>query len=572
MSAGSERIEDWPRRSGGYNLTAMSNRFSLVFLLVFIVGTLRADDLASRVIVLANSDEPESVRLADYYATKRGVPTANIIALKMPLTEAINWRTFVTTIVNPLTEELVKRGWIDAIGMDLTDVAGRRKYVISGHKISYLVVCRGVPLKVVNDPSMPPEKSPLAANKAFRTNAASVDGELALLALTSPPLVAVVPNPLFRNDTPSSIQLNQIVKVSRLDGPSFGDARGLIDRALEAERTGLIGRGYVDIGGPHKAGDRWLEETAKQLLELNFDTDVDRAGGSMPAWMRMDSPALYFGWYAGALNGPFTQDGFTFPPGAVALHIHSFSADTVRSDKRGWVGPLVARGVTATFGNVTEPYLEFTHQPQLVLKALARGDTFGDAAAYSVPVYSWQAMAVGDPLYRPFKVSFEEQWARRAKLAPEQQANVVLRRMRELDRGGRRADAIWTGLEAQKKEFNLAVALAIGDLQRAAGDVGGMRQALNGVTKRRRFSATEAPLAVLLAQRLGEAGDLQAALDVWKTILGDRDLPKAVRVQWLPPALKAARAAKDARQVTRWDEDYKELVPPSPKTETADRK
>ncbi len=544
----------------------------LPLFLLFAVAVVmtRADDVASRVIVLANSDEPESVQLAEYYAKKRGVPAGNIIALEMPITEAINWRVFVEKVFNPLAEELVKRDWIDAIGMDLTDAAGRRKYAINGHKISYLVVCRGVPLKVVNDPSIEAEKSPLAGNKAFKTNAASVDGELALLAVSNPPLVGFVPNPLFRNDSPSSIQLNQIVKVSRLDGPSFGDARRLIDQAIEAEKTGLIGRSYVDIGGPHAAGNRWLEETVKQLDELNFDGDVDRERGSMPSWVRLDAPALYFGWYAGTLNGPFTQDGFEFPPGAVALHIHSFSAASVRSRTSGWVGPLVARGVTATFGNVTEPYLEFTHQPHLILKSLARGDRLGDAAAYSVPVYSWQAMAVGDPLYRPFNVSFETQWARRDKLPPEQRAYVVLRRMRELDRAGRRNDAIWAGLESQKKAFSLAVALAVADLQREAGDTAGARQSLDGVTKRRQFTATEAPLAVLVAQQLVKAGDAKAALGVWRAVLGRRNVPKEVRVRWLRPALDAARAAKDERQVMRWDEEYKELT--APPSDIADKK
>ncbi len=542
----------------------MPKRLPLFLLFIFIIGAVRADDAAARVIVLANSDEPESVRLAEYYAAKRGVPKDNIIALRMPIIEAISWRSFVDTVFNPLEEELVKRGWVDAIGMNLTDPAGRRKYAISGHKISYLVVCRGVPLKVLNDPLMPPEDAPLAANPSFRTNAASIDGELALLAVSNPPLLAFVPNPLFANDRPSSIELGQIVKVSRLDGPTFDDARHLIDGALEAEKTGLIGRSYIDIGGQHPMGDRWLEEAVKQLTELNFDGDVDRAGGSMPAWTRMDAPALYFGWYASDLNGPFTQDGFVFPPGAVALHIHSYSADTVRSKTRGWVGPLVARGVTATFGNVNEPYLEFTHQPQLILKALARGDTLGDAAAYSVPVYSWQAIAVGDPLYRPFKVSFEEQWAHRATLPPEQRAYVVLRRMRELERAGRRNDAIWTGLESQKTGFSFAVALTIVDLQRAAGDTAGVRETVDGVTRRRHFSMTESPLAVLLAQRLGEAGDAKAALGVWQCVLGERNLPKEVRIQWLRPAIETARAAQDARQVLRWDEDYKVLTAPPP--------
>ena len=541
----------------------------LLAIFTVLVALARADDLTSRVVILANSDDPESVQLANYYAQKRGIPSANILALAMPATEALSWRQFVDTVFNPLQAELVRRQWMDAIGMDLTDAVGRKKYVIAGHKIAYLVVCRGVPLKVVNDPLLPAEAIPAANNPAFKTNAASVDGELALAALSNPPLIAFVPNPLFNNDRPSALQLNQIIKVSRLDGPTLADARRLIDQAIEVETTGLIGRSYVDIGGPHAAGDRWLDESAKQHTALNFDGDVDRAGGTIPAWARFDAPVLYFGWYAGALNGPFALDGFKFPPGAVALHIHSFSADTLRSTTQGWVGPLVARGVTATFGNVTEPYLELTHQPQLLLKALARGDTLGDATAYAVPVYSWQAMAVGDPLYRPFKITLDEQWARRDRLRPEQRAYVVLRHMHRLDAAGQRDAAIWAGLIEQQKGVNLAVALLIADLQRASGDVAGVRTTLEMTTKLRRYTQAEIPLAVLLAQRLLDAGNAKAALTVWRQVLGERERTMEQRIQWLPLALTAARAAPDAVQVQRWDTEYKVLTAPPPVAETS---
>jgi hypothetical protein len=220
--------------------------------------------------------------------------------------------------------------------------------------------------------------------------------------------------------------------------------------------------------------------------------------------------------------------------------------------------------VTATFGNVTEPYLELTHQPQLILRALARGDTLGDAAAYAVPVYSWQAIMVGDPLYRPFKVSFAEQWARRDKFPPESQAYLVLRRMRELERAGRRDAAIWAGVEAQKTRFSLAVALAITDLQKAAGDTAGMRQNLEGAAKRRNFTTNEAPLAVMLARRLGETGDAKAAFVVWMNALANRNLSKDTRVQWLPEAREAANRAGETRQSLRWDEEHRDLTAPPP--------
>jgi len=42
------------------------------------------------------------------------------------------------------------------------------------------------------------------------------------------------------------------------------------------------------------------------------------------------------------------------------------------------------------------------HRPHLLLRALARGHNFGDAVYYALPALSWQGVAIGDPLYRPF--------------------------------------------------------------------------------------------------------------------------------------------------------------------------
>src|SRR5207244_2532394 len=145
----------------------------------------------------------------------------------------------------------------------------------------------------------------------------------------------------FQNERPSPNDLRQIVKVSRLDGPSVEDALALVDRALAAERHGLLGRAYVDIANRDPVGDPWLETTAKQLQELGFDTSVDREGATMPATARIDAPVLYFGWYAGEINGPFNLPGFRFPPGAIVQHIHSFSASTMRLPNSGWAGPFV---------------------------------------------------------------------------------------------------------------------------------------------------------------------------------------------------------------------------------------
>jgi len=90
-------------------------------------------------------------------------------------------------------------------------------------------------------------------------------------------------------------------------------------------------------------------------------------------------------------------------PGAFAYHLHSFSANTLRSTTENWCGPLLAKGATCTMGCVYEPYLSGTPN---VAAFLARWTlsrfTFGEASWAAQPFLSWQTTVIGDPLYRPF--------------------------------------------------------------------------------------------------------------------------------------------------------------------------
>ncbi len=389
-----------------------------------------------RVIIVANSKLAESVALARHYAARRAIPPENIIALPMPALETVGWPEFIETVYQPLQDELTARGWLQGTGSSLKDVVGRKRYAFVGHHISHLVTCRGVPLRIEHSEALSAEAKPFTNNEAFRTNRGAVDAELALLAASGYPINAYVPNPLFQKERPTWLQLNKVVKVARLDGPDWEQARALVDLALEAETRGLIGRAYVDIGGPHAEGDVWLEAVAKQLEELDFDSTVDRQPATLPAEARFDAPVFYFGWYAWDVAGPFLKKDFRFPPGAVALHIHSFSAETLASRDLRWCGPLLARGVTATFGNVYEPYLTFTHHPHLLMRALARGENLGDASFHALPALSWQQVVIGDPLYRPFKQSFARQWEKRAALPDAFFPYVILREVRRLERAG----------------------------------------------------------------------------------------------------------------------------------------
>jgi TIGR03790 family protein len=513
---------------------------------------LGAEDLASRVVLLANRDDRDSVRVAEHYAKVRGVPRENIVALPMSRAETITWNEFITTIWEPLMAELVRREWIDAIGMELKDAIGRTKYAVSGHRISYLVVCRGVPLRVMHDPQHYAEAKPLTDRKIFRTNEGAVDAELALLVKPNYPVNAFVQNPLFRAERRTETELNQLVKVTRLDGPSFDQVKAMIDQAVSVERTGLLGRAYVDLGGPHANGDRWMEAVAKQLEELGFDVDVDRGRGTIPTSARFDSPVLYFGWYSGRAEGPLTLPGFRFPPGAVAMHIHSFSAATLRSNDRNWAGPLLARGAAATVGNVFEPYLELTHRPDYLLRALVRGENFGDAAYYALPVVSWQCIAVGDPLYRPFAVSFEKQWKGRAKLPLRLGGHVVVRRMMELEREGKAEEALAVARAAQRERPSVTVGVALAQRLQEAGDTRAAAEALGFFPHLDNYPTDEWALAQQVAELLSACGKPADGVRVYRNLLRTRSMPRNLRKRWLPNAIEMAIAAQDNRQAEAW--------------------
>ena len=521
-----------------------------------------SDDLAARVVILANAKQPESVALARYYAERRGIPSANIVALPLPEEETISRAQFTAEVWQPLQDELYRRGWIDGTASTLLDRFGRKRYAFTGHRISYLVVCRGVPLRIDNDPTL--LASPAKFTAQFNKNEAAVDAELSLLALGDYDITGLLNNPLYALNGPVTLDAAQVIKVSRLDGPTWANARHLVDAALEGERLGLIGRYYVDLKGPHSDGDQWLQATQAQLDVLGFDGDVESTPATFESAARADAAVFYFGWYAGQLDGPFAAAGFSFPAGAIAVHIHSYSAHTLRSPTAGWCGPLVARGVAATVGNVFEPYLQLTHRPDLLLRALATGRNFGDAAYYALPVLSWQAVALGDPLYRPFHVTLDEQLARLDQLPPGLARYVLIRQANLRVRHGEKAAALAALQDAQRAEPNLAVGLTLARLLLADHDRAGALGALAFARRVPQFAPADWPLARAAAQLLSAEGETAGAAVVYATL--SRTLAPTMEAQgaMLAEAQAAAVAAGNNSLAAEFGRQRAELAAPPP--------
>ena len=514
-------------------------------------------DANKRVVILANSNDPDSLKIAKYYAQQRSIPEANIISLALPITETITLQQYVEMLHRPLFEALVADDWIHAVRSGQLDSYGRDVLLAAVHQISYLVTVRGVPLRISNDIDfIEPESINIPSQ--FRVNCGSVDGELALLAIAERlSMTAFIANPYFQKMMPTSRDLSLGIRVSRLDGPTSKSVCNLIDRSLEAEKNGLRGRAYFDTGGPHELGDRWINTARKYVTEQYYDTDIEDTKRKIDARDRFDAPAIYMGWYSTSAYGPWLNSNRNVPAGSIGFHLHSFSATTVRSDKKGWLGPLIEQGYCATFGNVYEPYLEFTHRPDLFIEMLLKGFSFGEAIAYCTPRWSWMAVAIGDPLYRPFSVNLDKQ----LDLIDGTQlsAYVVLREMIRLQEEVSQEAALVFGQEQFIKKPSLVLAYSLAQLYQKCGDLENALQVLKLIRFLAVFSIEERVLAQKIADLLHQLGEIDLAYKVYEKLINCQDNPKSLKVELLESGALKARSIGNYEQAAQWSSRFNKL-------------
>jgi uncharacterized protein (TIGR03790 family) len=375
-----------------------------------------ADDLAKSVVIVYNTEDPDSRPLADYYASKRGVPTNQICKISIRSSETITRQEFNEKIRDPIWLFLTQQGLLREEPRTTTDsILGNVPGLVTVRSsVSFIVLMYGVPLRIDSDPNVV-ERLPADTRKEFRRNEASVESELATLPTTGTPISGFLRNPFFGSASERfGAPLNQsMLLVGRLDGPDPQTVRRMIDDALTAERYGLQGRAYFDWQDTkdkgYVEGDDWIRDSYRAFRDAGYECDFDDRPETFDEDYPMTDVAVYAGWYAPNVVGPFVRTDFQFKTGAVAYHLHSSSGASVHTRSSYWVGPLLAKGAAATMGNVFEPYLGLTPHIDMFFKKLLAGATFLEAGYCSEPVLSWQTTFEGDPLYRPFAASLDEQ-------------------------------------------------------------------------------------------------------------------------------------------------------------------
>jgi len=239
-------------------------------------------------------------------------------------------------------------------------------------------------------------------------DSAAIDSELVLLKVRNYPTNKWLANPMHwkfrRNILRRRQKLPPTLMVSRIDGPTFGDAKRMIENALTVEKKGLRGVFYIDAGAP------------KRLQKTNYDLHLKRLCSFLKANTKLkvvmdDKPtlftrgscpdaALYIGWYSLRYYIP----AFVWKKGAVGWHIASFEAADLRNaSSNQWCVKMIQGGVAGTVGPVNEPFLHSFPLPEEFFPLLLTGKwTLAECYWRTTTMISWRMILLGDPLYNPF--------------------------------------------------------------------------------------------------------------------------------------------------------------------------
>ncbi len=347
------------------------------------------------VLIVVNRQAPEGKAVADAYRAARDIPVSHQVEIDVAPGETIRRGAYVEAVERPVVEWLQRHAAHD--------------------EITYIVLVRGVPLKVQGEPST-------------RTPLTSVDSSLTLLyrrltgAGVGPGPIA---NPLFAENMPAEgwpafdRSRHDVYLVSRLDGFTLQDAVALAGRCSAAPDPGgrIVLDGRPVASGPEQqwfgiAADRIRRDAAG--IHVEYDQTASAVRGV----------AGVLGYFSWGSADPVHRDRvlpLTFAPGAVGASLSSSDVRTFKEPPAEWkpgswqdrsrifegsaewlAGDLVRAGVTGWAGAVADPYVDGVIRPQVLFPAYLAGRTLGEAYSLATKYIGWRTVVLGDPLCRPF--------------------------------------------------------------------------------------------------------------------------------------------------------------------------
>ena len=323
--------------------------------------------LNDRVLVVYNSWTKQSKQVADHYISKRNIPAANLCALKIDDADSQNYQIVARADVEKKVMEPIKK-CLEKVGRQ------RILYIVLTYQTPFLINHQTKGYGIAIDQFIAEIWSDWSDGREPNPYNQLVTGR------TVP---RYTPFADFRDKPDAPL----IYSVWRLDGKNEQAAIALVDKALEAESSGLKGQVCID----RRHGDNWtlipeigygigewsLHRAADASRQAGFNVvedSNDEEFGTAPAPLRCDNTSLYAGWY----SLKHYNDAFTWNVGAIGIHLDSSSAENPRMGD-SWVANALAKGITVTAGAVNEPYLQGLPSPDVIFSAVYEGANVGDA-------------------------------------------------------------------------------------------------------------------------------------------------------------------------------------------------
>ena len=348
----------------------------------------RTADMPDSWLVLYNLNDPFSVAWAAWYQNERGIPVQNMVGLDASTAEHLDTLQEVQDqIITPVRDLLLNDPQLEQSIMGI--ILGFR---LPGHYASIPQFPNTGGYAVTDALQDMTDDSQSPANQ-FDNN---------------------FDNPhVFGNALPAGGRLTKATMlqdrymVARIDGPTFGAARALTQRAKSLKLFGatLFGQNvfydFFDPDFPAQNSDEWFWLRAAvespALASLPW-TEFDLDGQVAPALPWND--AFRFGIYK--LFGWSAADFASASPGSrvLAYQLISFGSITVRStiaDGGIYVPNAIEAGYAAAIGATGEPGTVVGPFPDTLLAALGQGWTLGEAFYLAKPFDDLVWNLVGDP-------------------------------------------------------------------------------------------------------------------------------------------------------------------------------
>ncbi|MFC2094368.1 TIGR03790 family protein [Bacteroidota bacterium] len=396
-----------------------------------------------------NPDDSISAWVKNYYKAARNIPDENIVGLVLP-----HWKWYENQneLVKLLAynDELIHLNtWQNSPPPNSKDYAWQyvQEYImdpiqyhldntfVNGvplkEKIRYIVLCKGIPLKVN---SWVESGSIAQILLGYGKLMVSVDALVCLLSQPDPTFSILTDvhkksmssqvNPYYNQDptysmdyrfvanhfiAPNGVQLSYLV--SRLDGESYDDVVDLIDRSLIPDKSGnsVYVLDATQNGGP---GTSTMRNDAiftdSKLRSLGMNDTLNTTNDHVIAYPFGNVIAYTSsGKHAGLpLGYPVNTLNFNYSNGAIFNTYESFNGTTMDvdnfsvwgKDNQGLISEFIHSGGTGGAGHVYEPTTLTVSKDYIYFTEYSIGYSAVDAAYLGMPIMAFQNVVVGDPL------------------------------------------------------------------------------------------------------------------------------------------------------------------------------